>query len=427
MIIYYKVANYKSIKKEVTLNFIATGLSEHNDSNIIRNDRGSFLKSIVLYGHNASGKSKILDSLVFFKWFVNNSAIEKQSNEPISVEPYEFNENTAKKPSFFEIAFYLGSKKYRYGFEADKNTIYKEWLLESRVKKEFPVFLRINQDIEIDSKRFENSGDLDKRTRKNALFLSVASQWNVQKAQKINDWFQNIYTIHGLTDDNYRDITIKLLKDKNYTNLINQFIRKADLGITSVDLVDVPIKLDNLINKVPDKFKELFKETFEERSETAVLANHNKYNDENKIIGKVPLLMNKSESEGTKKYFNMIGLLVLALKEGHFVVIDEFDGRLHTLLTKAILKLFNSSKITSNAQLLVASHDVALLDRRLLRRDQIYFVEKNPLGESKVTSLVEFKPRKEAPYYKNYLEGKYGAIPFVEDLENLISNEETKA
>ena len=132
--------------------------------------------------------------------------------------------------------------------------------------------------------------------------------------------------------------------------------------------------------------------------------------------------MDDQESEGTKKYFNLVGVFITALQENRLVVIDEFDARLHTLLTKSILKLFNSPQTKSKAQLLVASHDTALLDRNLLRRDQIYFVEKNKFGATEVTSLVEFKPRKESPYDKNYLEGKYGAIPFIDGLESLLTN-----
>lgn len=424
MIIYFKVSNYKSIKDELTLNFMATSIGEHENSNIIHNEITPLLKSILLYGPNASGKSKILEALVFFKWFVNNSAIEKQSTEKIEVEPYELNDTSSKKPSSFEIAFLIGSKRYRYGFEADKKTIHKEWLLESKSKKEYPVFLRINQDFEIDYKRFEHANELEKRTRKNALFLSVASQWNVQKAQQINDWFDKIFTVHGLADENYRDITIKLMKNKKCIDMINLFMQKADLGINAVNLL--PIKIEDVIKRVPDQYRDSIKENFKESYETAILTMHNKYNDKNELIGKVPFLMDKSESEGTKKYFNMIGIFILALTEGRIVIIDEFDGRLHTMLTKAIIKLFNSAKIQSNAQLIVASHDVALLDRKLLRRDQIYFVEKNSFGASKLTSLVEFKPRKGTPYDKNYLDGKYGAIPFVEDLELMLSNDKAK-
>ncbi len=423
MIVYFKVGNYKSINEEVTLNFNTSAISEHLESNVIQNDKNPLLKSILLYGHNASGKSKILEALVFFKWFINNSATVKQSTEEIDVEPFKFSESASKKPSFFEICFILGKQKFRYGFETDMNNINKEWLLESKISKEYPVFLRIGQEIKVDLKRFENSENLEKRTRKNALFLSVASQWNVQKAQKINNWIESIFTVHGLADENYRSITIDLLKNKKFTTIINNFIQKADLGINSIDIFEVPIQIEEIIKKIPEELKGIYRDKLADRSETAVFTNHNKYNDQNEIIGNVPLLLDKSESEGTRKYFNLIGLLITALLEGRLVVIDEFDARLHTLLSKAIIRLFNSSKIKSKAQLLVASHDTALLDRDLLRRDQIYFIEKNNYGATKAVSLVEYKPRKDTPFDKNYLEGKYGGIPFVDDLESLISNE----
>lgn len=423
MIIYLKLANFKSINEEITLNFNTASIGEHSTSNVIDNGKKTLLKSILLYGHNASGKSKILEGLVFMRWFIINSATERQGNEEIGTEPFELLESSSKKPSFFEVSFFIGKRRYRYGFEADKEKVYREWLLEARITKEYPVFLRIGQDIEIDLKRFENAEGLEKRTRKNALFISVASQWNVEKAEQINEWFESIYTVHGLADENYRKFTIELLKNKKYTELINGFIQKADLGINRVDVVDIPIKLEDVIKKVPEELKDTFKEKFKERSQTAIFTIHNKYNDEDEIIGRVPFLLDESESEGTKKYFNLIGLFVDAINNGKLVVIDEFDARLHTLLSKTILKLFNSENIKKTAQLLLASHDTALLDRKLLRRDQIYFIEKDTKGATKATSLVEYKVRKDTPYNKNYLEGRYGGIPFIGDLENLFANE----
>ena len=132
--------------------------------------------------------------------------------------------------------------------------------------------------------------------------------------------------------------------------------------------------------------------------------------------------MDQAESEGTRKFFNIIGVLILALTQDRVVIIDEFDARLHSLLTKAIIKLFNSSVLNSRAQLLVAVHDTALQDKKVLRRDQIYYIEKNRFGATSARSLVEYKARKEEPYDKNYLEGKYGAIPFIHDLENLVAD-----
>lgn len=424
MIIHFKVGNFKSINDEVVLNFNATSINEHIDSNTVQYGKHNVLKSLLLYGHNASGKSKILDALVFFKWFVKHSVSEKQTG--IDVEPFEFLESSSNSPSMFEICFLHGNTKYRYGFEADTKMIHKEWLLESTALKEYPVFLRIGQKVKIEKKRFPNSDGLDVRTRKDALFLTVAAQWNVHKAQKIVDWVASIFSVHGLADSNYRKYTLQLLKNKRYTKIINKFIQNADLGINNVEIVDIPVRLEDVIDNVPDEFKNTFKEQFKERSETGVFTIHNKFNDKNEIVDTVPMPLDINGSEGTKKYFNLIGIFITALMENRLVVIDEFDARLHTLLSKAILHIFNSKKINSRAQLLVASHDTALLDNKLLRRDQIYFVEKNNIGASTVTSLVEYKPRKESPYDKNYLDGKYGSIPFIKDLEKLLLDEQKK-
>lgn len=426
MIIYFKVANYKSIKDPITLDFSATSISEHSESNLIRLNKSILVKSILLYGHNASGKSKLLDALVYFKWLINNSATEKQSNEKIDVSPFAFSTSTEKKASFFEICFFLGTVQYRYGFEANREVVKREWLIEVRTTTEYPLFLRINQELDIDIKRFENADGLEKRMRKNALFLSVASQWNVPKAEKINEWFANIITVHGLDDKYYRDFTLDLLKNKQYSKLVTAFIKKADLGINDIDVLDVPIKVDDIVQRAPEELREFFKKQFVETSQKAVFALHNKYNAKKDIVDSVPLLLDHEESEGTRKYFNLIGVLIISLLENRVVIIDEFDARLHTLLTKAILKLFNSSIIDSQAQLIAASHDTALLDREILRRDQIYFIEKDKFGASSAVSLVEYKSRKETPYDKNYLEGKYGATPFIDDLEKLFNDGKKK-
>jgi AAA15 family ATPase/GTPase len=424
MIVYFKVGNYKSINEPITLNFNASSISEHSESNLIENENTVLLKSMLLYGHNASGKSKILDAIDYFKWFINNSATEKQSAEGIDVEPFRLLESSAKKPSFFEMCFIIGKTRFRYGFEADNKKVYKEWLLETKIKKESPVFLRINQDINVDYKRFENSDNLEKRTRKNALFLSVASQWNVKKAELIDQWFDSIFNIHGMDDRDYRDITIGLLNNEKYSNMIRKFIQKADLGINKIDIIDVPFTFDEIKDSIPEDMRDRIRANFEKKKPTALISGHNKYNDNNEVIGIEHFVFDKSESEGTMKYFNLIGLLITAILENRVVIIDEFDARLHSLLSKAIIKLFNSSKIKTKAQLLIATHDTALIDRDLLRRDQIYFIEKDFRGASKATSLVEFKPRKESPYDKNYLDGKYGGIPFINDLESLFSDGE---
>ncbi|MCG2462943.1 ATP-binding protein [Flavobacteriaceae bacterium F89] len=418
MIVFFKVRNFESIKDTLTLSFLSTSISEHNDSNVVLKGRDELLRSLVLYGHNASGKSNILDAVAFYRWFIVNSATELQSNDEIEADPFRLNSETEKAPSFFEMCFYIGNVKYRYGFESTKERVTKEWLLETKKIKEYPVFLRINDDFQIDEKRIPGALGVEKRTRKNALFISACSQWNVKKAQKIFKWFDDTYTVHGLMDNSYRDITLELLENKKYSRLINRFLRKADLGINGVNIID--IKLEDIIDFVPEELKDDYKEKFKDGNNRAVLMSHDKFDKNNKKIDQAHFLLEKHESEGTKKFFNLIGVYVKAIIENRFLIIDEFDARLHTLLTKAILKLFNSSKVKSESQLLVAAHDTALLDKRILRRDQICFVEKNKYGSTEMISLVEYKPRKESPFDRNYLDGKYGGIPIIEDLEELF-------
>lgn len=421
MIIYYTVGNFRAIKDPLTLNFQASALSEHPNSNTFNEMGIDLLKSMLLYGHNASGKSKILDSLVFVRYLVTQSANVNQK-ESWPYLPFSLNSETLNQPSFFEIFFVIDKMKYRYGFELGKEGIQKEWLLESKTRKETPLFLRIEDDFKIDLKKFKNADGLEKRTRKNALFISVAAQWNVLKAEKIVDFFQSIFAIHGVVDHTYKSFTMKLLQDEKYSKTIKEFINKADLGISDIGLA--------LLTKKLSKREKISKESLsdgiddkDDKDDPVVYTSHPQFDGSDKKIGDSRFYLDTHESEGTRKYFNILGPIIYALYNNKVVIIDEFDARLHSLLTKAILKLFNSSSIQSKGQLLVATHDTSLLDRNILRRDQIGFVEKDYFGASKLTMLSAYKPRKEAPFDKNYLEGKYGGIPIIEEFEKIIAHE----
>jgi AAA15 family ATPase/GTPase len=424
MIISFKVGNYKSIKDPIILNFNATSLTEHRESNVIENGSRQILKTILLYGPNASGKSKILDAFNFFQEFILESTLKRAVDDRMDLQSFKLSKQTAKKPSLFELTFIVGTTTFRYGFETDTNKVHKEWLFEGSTTEKL-LFIRINQEIKIDNKYFEDAEGLQKRTRKNALFLSVASQWNVSKAQKIDQYIGKIFNVHGINDGDYRDMTIDLMKDNKYVEIIQAFIKKADLGINHVDILDAPITFDEIKDKIPEEMRERFKIQFEKRKPVAILSAHDVY-DNDKKSGIENFSFMSAESEGTKKYFRLVGLLIVAIKEGRPIIIDEFDARLHSLLSKAIIKLFNSDKIKTKAQLIVASHDTSLISRDILRRDQIYFVDKDIFGATNVTTLAEFKPRKETPFDKNYLDGKYGGIPFIDDLESVFSNGEEK-
>jgi AAA15 family ATPase/GTPase len=418
MLVYFKVKNFKSVKEPVVINFNTAGISEHTDSNIFQEAGIDLLRTIVLYGHNASGKSKIIDALFFYKTWISESVNESLS-EKFFPQPFALSTETEKLPSLFEAEFILNGIRYRYGFELDYEKVHKEWLLEAKSPngKDYPVFLRMGQEFEIDEKRFPDGEDLIKKTRSNALFLTVGSQWNVEKALEIVHWFKKMTIISGVNDRSTSRKTLEYLQNPVHAEKIKELIKRADLGIEDMFTSEEDgVKTTTI--------KAGSHEIIESKIEPRIRTMHRKYNEQGEDAGYTSFLLHKDESAGTNKYFNLIGSILFSIDSDAVIVIDEFDARLHTLLSKAIIRLFNSDKAKFKAQLFVSSHDTALLDRGLLRRDQIYFVSKDEKGASSVTALVEYKPRKESPYDKSYLEGKYGAIPFIEEFESLLSNAE---
>lgn len=410
MLVYFKVGNYKSVKEPIVINFNAASITEHPNSNVHSENGVNLIRSDLLYGHNGSGKSKIIDALTFFRKFIIYSVSERMT-ERMQPEPFALSSELEGQPGFFEASFILNKYIYRYGFNVDQEKVHSEWLLESKSAggKEYPVFLRTSGRYEISASRFKNADGIEKKTRANALFLTACAHWNVQKAIDILDWFASIQIIHNRTESSYAKRTIEYMEDPNTRALIKELIVKADLGINDIGLSDNS-KFEQSENVISDNNK--------------VFTLHKKYDANNEQFTYTEFSLNKNESAGTIKYFNILGRLILAIRSGSLVVMDEFDTKFHTLLSKTIVKLFNSEQSSSKAQLFVSSHDTALLDPKLLRRDQIYFVSKNQYGASSVTSLVEYKSRKESPYDKNYLEGKYGAIPFIEELESLLKDGE---
>ncbi|MVT08382.1 AAA family ATPase [Chitinophaga tropicalis] len=418
MLVYFKVGNYKSIKKPLVINFEATSIGDHQNTNVIEKIGAKLLKTILLYGANASGKSKILDAFVTYRSLILKST-SYHSTSTLPIQPFKLNTETVGQPSIFEAEFIVNNKRYRYGFEADKEMIQTEWLLEVKKTTQSPVYLRIKQDFKINFKKFQNSEGLENKCNENVLFLSVADQWNVPLAKEIYKWFHEMVTIHGLNDHAYKNRTNELFEKPEYKELINSLMAHADLGIKSVNVV----KFMDAQKEDLQKRRVLSTNNSDADNHSRVFARHHVYDSEGKIAGEESFDMSTYESEGTKKFYNFLGAILYSIKNGHFVVIDELDARFHTLLTKAIIGLFNSELVNSGSQLLAASHDIAVVDHELLRRDQIYIVEKDNFVATNVTNLAEYKTvRKETPFAKNYLEGKYGGIPFIENLENFLKN-----
>ena len=405
MLIRFSFKNFKSFKNENCLDMEATSLKEH-EYNIAKTENGDYLKISAIYGANASGKTNVLQAFSYMKKKVlvsddsriNNNLSEENiftfmiNNEPISLEVEILAEN---------------NKIYKYGFEVLNNAIISEWLYEKRVNKFYEIFDRTNNNIEVKDNKNKLLG-LANVDEKN-LFLNVFA-----KIDKNNEDFNNVY--NWFIDANYLDlgdpnfenalnnrISLKIIEDKKYKEELLKFIKTFDATIDS-------------INISPNSLEEL-------KNTNGVVKVELVHNGEDGNKKALPLVL---ESNGTMKMFHLFDFLMDTLRNGRVLFVDELDAKLHPLLTRYIINLFhNSEKNIGNGQLIYSTHDTVNLNKETFRRDEIWFVEKDKNGVSELYSLSDYiiedengnakKVRNDATYNKDYLTGRYGAIPVIEE------------
>ena len=423
MLIEFSVGNYRSFKDTVTLSMLAAGvtakdkrLDEHNV--FAFDDKISLLKSTAIYGANASGKSNLIQAIKFMREFVLNSSKDTQASESIPVEPFRLNTATAKAPSHFEMVFVVEGRRYRYGFELTSERVIAEWLYHVPTIREAKLFERRDGKLDL-SPAFREGKDLWDKTRDNALFLSVVAQFNGPIAKDLLAWFNGLDVISGLYDTSHLMRTLSMLEENESRGAVVQFVKSLDLGIDDIQMITTHVSPE-IPKNVPRssplwKFLDMMGD-----DKVTIMTTHQKYDAKGKKSAVEFFNMLLHESDGTQKIFALAGLLLQTLKTGKVLVVDELDARLHPLLTRAIIGLFNSNETNPrNAQLVFATHDTNLLSKDLFRRDQIWFVEKDRFGATHLYSLAEYKVRNDASFGSDYIRGKYGAIPFLGDLTRL--------
>jgi AAA15 family ATPase/GTPase len=422
MLVEFTVANFRSFQDAMTLSMVAANLVAKDKtvdtSNLIKTDSEiSLLKTAVIYGANASGKSNLLKALLFMKSFMVNSSKESQSTDKIGVEPFKLGLYGETSPSHFELVFIMDGIRYRYGFEADRNRVSAEWLFYVPSSRETSVFSRKDNVIAV-SKKFDAEG-IDKRTRNNALYLSVCAQFNVPLAEKILAWVSDkLNVLSGLHDHHYRNYTAGSCDTDANRLRISSLIKALDTGISGITVESNTLGIDSLPSAMPEELKKLITRGSDSFTQVSVKTTHKKYGNDGSFVGEEQFDMDENESDGTQKLFALAGPLLHALNEGEVLLIDELDSRLHPLVTLAIIRLFSEVESNSkNAQLIFVTHDTNLLDKSLFRRDQIWFTEKNRYGATSLYSLAEFKIRNDASFGSDYIKGKYGAIPFIGSLD----------
>ncbi len=420
MIKEFSFGNFRSFKEIQSLNLTASKISEHSDNNTIAiNNNQTLLKSKAIYGANASGKSNIIRALIAFINLINYS-VKDETILFHQVIQFLLSEDTDNKPTFFQLIFDIENTQYRYGLESTNKIITSEWLFGIPNEREVPYFIRENDKIiEISKKHYSEGSKLVALDvfRNNSLFLSTVAFLKGELSRQIINEITSITVLSGLEDKQLLYAGEELNNEEKKIKII-EFLKIADTGINSIGTVK--LTEDYLKRAVPEILLTDYKKL---QDVDLLISTHNKYNSTREKIGELQMLFEDSQSAGTKKMFELSSFIIDALTNGKTLIIDEFDARFHPLISKKIVELFNS-KENIKGQLIFITHDTNLLSCDLLRRDQIDFVEKDKYGESHLYSLVQFKgARNSASFQKDYIQGKYGAIPFLGNFSKLFKPE----
>jgi len=389
------------------------------DSKLMPKDENEFIKSAVIFGGNASGKSNVLKALAYMK----NVLLMSASQFPIVAtnETFAFYENAQNEESTYEVEIIQNATYYKYGFTLLKGVVKSEWL-ERRKERLTPVFKRIDNELEIIglSKQATRLINISEKT----LFLSVGNNFHLDIAPYLNDvmqWFQNLLIVFE-NDANILDIYT--MENGKYKEQALKILKLADIGIQ-----DIRVKKDKVANMAnfndilnfnaqmqinPASFGQL-KQEEKNLYNIDLETFFDVYDKKGKVKGKKDILLYKNagfNSEGTARLLCYLGWILAALDQGRVIVIDEIDAKLHFLVADYIIKLFNSIDTNpKNAQLICTAHNVMLMDEDL-RRDQIYFTSKDKYGESSLVSLSDYKNvRKTDLFSKRYLAGFYAKLP----------------
>jgi len=423
MILQFKVNNFRSIKDTVTFSINTGGEKVAPNSFSCRGY--NLLKSAVIYGANASGKSNVLKAMGFMREVVLNVTKVTQSTDKLPHTPFRLNTETEHASSTFEIIFLKDNNKYRYGFEMDNSTVFSEWLFIDEKGREARLFER---DIEselfyVNKQRFKEGVRV--KVLDNQLFIWKCDQEKGSISGTILQWFHDFNFIDGLENKRYFHFALDQMKNTSVKAEMLDLLQKADLGIDGMTIEEQEIPFEKLENiPLPLEVRQHLLEEKKGLKSTALKTNHKKFDSENHLVGMEPFDLTSDESQGTQKFFSLSAPILDTLREGKILLIDELDASLHPKLTEAFVRLFHNPDINKhNAQLIFTTHDTNLLSiPELFDREQIWFTEKDQYGSTDLYSLLEFRKNnsgKDIRYSdnleKHYLQGQYGATPYLGD------------
>ncbi len=443
MLIKFKVANFLSFNKEVEFSTIASGERQHNDRITVDKTTGLRLLPIAaIFGPNASGKSNFINAIEFARDLIVEGT---KINENIQVKAFRLDQESINTASEFIFTVKVGDKCFEYGFKIDRIMIHKEWLKELTKTSEQVIFTRTGgkpTDSAIDinyyktrlsEKDYQFLGFLAQGTRPNQLFLTESVERNALHFKEIYDWFSDsLIIIHPNSKYAPFRMSFSIIEKDALKNFSNSFLKTIDTGIEKLSGKEVP--LESL--KLPSEIKKRLESDLKDKTRIFIQnPEGERFNiklEDNKprVLKLVTYHTSKDggsiafdisdESHGTQRMIDLLPAFheLCFSEEKKVFIIDELDRSLHTLLTRSIIEsyLLTCSNNTKS-QLIFTTHDPLLLDQEILRRDEIWFLEKNEYGECTLTSLSDYKDvRNDKDIRKGYLLGRYGGIPQIQGL-----------
>jgi uncharacterized protein len=421
MLLEFRVRNYRSIRDEQTLSLVASKDPELRETHLAPTGLKSLpsaVRSAVVYGSNASGKTTLLFAMHYMRAVIAESATVVQPGQTYNVQPFKLDETLVTEPSSFELTFMFKGVRHQYAFELTPQHIVSESLLVYHTAKPTQWFSRhLKGDGE--TYQYEYSTYLtgsrkvwEKSTRANALFLSTAAQLNSEKLSPIFRWLvENIVFIPAGAQI-IHDLTTAMLNTDEGRTAVRGFLLAADISISDVQAV--PRK--GLRQQVVFHAGGMAQSSKEESEFLVPIFQHTTPK------GSAQLELHE-ESHGTQRLFGLAAPVLDILTRGSVMIVDELDSSLHTLLVRRLISMFHNPELNRNgAQLIFSTHDTSLLDHTLFRRDQIWFVEKNNNQATKLFPFTDLSIRKHEAWERGYLMGRYGAVPFFSELPDLLKN-----
>lgn len=413
VLVEFRVKNFRSIRDEQVLSLVASKDKTLRETHTVTTGVKAvpvLLRSAVIYGGNASGKSNLIKALQFMQTLVATSATI-QPAQTFNLQRFRLDTQSTSEPTTFEVTFLLEGVRYQYGIALTPERIVGEHLLVYKAFKPQRWFER-RFDAESGKDVYEFGAGLkgpknvwEQATRPNSLFLSMAVQLNSEPLRPIFDWFAKRLVIVNEAAQLTPQFSVQMLEQPDKRKAICQVLAAADLSIADVDVVKRKVTGQSWTIDIATG-KQQFGPVENEVSE---LKFHHVTEHGNAVFDLT------DESSGTRSMLFLAGPVLDILDKGLTLLVDELDTSLHTLLVREIVRLFHQPSVnTHGAQLIFTTHDTSLLDAPdLFRRDQIWFVEKDRAQASALISLSEFSPRKNEALERGYLMGRYGGVPFL--------------